>query len=61
MAKKHTQQEWEMALKEGKVQDLIAQHNCPIMDELNKDEQKLVYDFMYYHAKGSGHVAQCTD
>lgn len=60
MAKKHTQSEWENYFLNEKVGDAIGEY-CPIMDELNKKEQRLVYDFMYYHASDSGHVAQCED
>lgn len=60
MAKKYTQAEWSSAYTSGKVQDLIGKY-CPIMDELNDREQRLVYDYMYYHAKGSGFVAPCND
>jgi hypothetical protein len=31
------------------------------MKDLSKKEQKLIFDYMYYHAKDSGHVAACTD
>lgn len=60
MAKKHTQSEWENAYKAGKVQELINKY-CSIMDDLNPNEQKLIYDYMYYAAKDSGHVEPCSD
>jgi len=60
MAKKHTQDEWEQFFKEKKVGEAIGEY-CPIMDELNEKEQRLVYDFMYHHASDSGHVADCED
>ena len=60
MAKKYSQAEWEQAYSKGKVQDLINKH-CTIMEDLSAKEQKLIYDYMYYHANDSGHVAPCVD
>lgn len=60
MAKKYTQAEWSTGFTSGKVQDLVGKY-CPIMDELNDKEQRLIYDFMYNHAKDSGFVAPCND
>lgn len=60
MAKKYTQNEWENAYKAGKVQDLMSKH-CSIMEDLTTKEQRVIYDYMYYHAKDSGHVAPCED
>jgi len=60
VAKKYTQNEWEKYFLAGKVEEAIGKY-CPIMEELTKKEQRLIYDFMYYHAKDSGHVAACKD
>jgi hypothetical protein len=60
MAKKHTQEEWEQFQLNGQTMDVISDI-CPIVKDFNPKEVRVIYDYMYYHASDSGHVAECTD
>lgn len=60
MAKKYTQDEWEQFQIEGQTMEVISDI-CPIVKEFNPKEIRVIYDYMYYHASDSGHVAECRD
>ncbi len=60
MAKKYTQDEWEKFQLEGNTMEIISDI-CPIVEDWNPKEVRVIYDYMYYHASDSGHVAECSD
>ena len=58
MAKKHTQQEWQVIYEAGKLNDeLIA--FCGNLKPIKKNSLVDIYDFLYNYASDSGNNALC--
>ena len=58
-AAKHSQDEWEEIMENGKFLDEIKKI-CPnFKGDLNEKLQKHIYDFSYEYANDSGNVPSC--
>ncbi len=58
MAGKHTQDEWESIMEEGKLADEIMKI-CPNVKNVNDKFVPHYYDFFYEYASDSGNVPSC--
>jgi hypothetical protein len=58
MAGKHTQDEWEALMEDGKIADEMKKF-CPNIKEVKEKFVPHLYEFYYKYASDSGNVPSC--